>query len=152
MIIISQVLTKILYENFSLYSLKFYRVFKHREWHFALRDAVSVPFYGVAEGGGGGGWYRFSSCVNACVLCVLSTAVQYRYTEWVRFNHTTAVADWTDVWGRELYDHTLPTDFFDDENANIVDQPAMKETVQQLHEMLREGWRSAMPTTSPLDI
>ena len=105
-----------------------------------------------AEGGGGGGWYRFSSCVNACVLCVLSTAVQYRYTEWVRFNHTTAVADWTDVWGRELYDHTLPTDFFDDENANIVDQPAMKETVQQLHEMLREGWRSAMPTTSPLDI
>ncbi|XP_065190341.1 iduronate 2-sulfatase-like isoform X2 [Sycon ciliatum] len=73
---------------------------------------------------------------------------KYRYTEWVKFNHTTAVADWTDVWGRELYDHTLDSEeLFDDENENLVDKPEMAELVKKLHANLREGWRAAMPAS-----
>ena len=45
---------------------------------------------------------------------------QYRFTEWVRFNHTTAVPNWDDIWATELYNHTQPTAFFDDENENLA--------------------------------
>ena len=31
---------------------------------------------------------------------------QYRFTEWVRFNRTTAVPNWDEVWGTELYNYT----------------------------------------------
>ena len=71
---------------------------------------------------------------------------QYRYTEWVRFNHTTAVAHWDDVWGRELYDHTSPeSSIFDDENINMVDDPDKEDLVKELHQALIDGWRKAQP-------
>ena len=70
---------------------------------------------------------------------------QYRFTEWYRFNHTTAVPNFKEIWGTELYDHTKPTEFFNDENTNLAKKPEMKSTVDELRKMLQAGWRAALP-------
>lgn len=72
---------------------------------------------------------------------------QYRYTEWVRFNHITAQPNWEEVWGVELYNHTDPIVFFNDENVNLASQSKMKSLVSELHEILQAGWRAALPPT-----
>ena len=43
--------------------------------------------------------------------------------EWYCFNRTTATPDWGDIWGTELYNHTEPVLFFNDENVNLAEQP-----------------------------
>ena len=71
---------------------------------------------------------------------------QYRFTEWYRFNHTTAKANWTDVWGTELYDHSVDgkKSLFNDENNNVAnDKPSL---VQELRKMLQTGWRTYIPS------
>ena len=70
---------------------------------------------------------------------------QYRFTEWVRFNRTTAVPNWDEVWGTELYNHTQQTVFFNDENENLANKPEMQSLVSELRKMLRAGWRAALP-------
>ena len=50
---------------------------------------------------------------------------QYRFTEWYRFDRTTAVPNWDQIWGTELYDHTKPAEFFNDENTNLAKKPEM---------------------------
>ena len=70
---------------------------------------------------------------------------QYRFTEWVRFNRTTAMPHWDDVWGTELYNHTEPTTFFNDENANLANDPDMQPVVKELRQLLHAGWRAALP-------
>ena len=57
-----------------------------------------------------------------------------------------------EVWGTELYDHTTPSTFFNDENVNLADKPEMKQVVEELRKMLQAGWRSALPPTGPNDI
>ena len=69
----------------------------------------------------------------------------YRYTEWVKFDHVTATPDWDQVWGVELYNHTHPITFFNDENINMANMPSMKSVVTELHQILKAGWRSAVP-------
>ena len=63
-------------------------------------------------------------------------------TEWVKFNRE---PDWSNVWGVELYNHTEPVKFFDQENANIAKQPGMDSVVQELSQLLHAGWRAALP-------
>ena len=70
---------------------------------------------------------------------------QYRFTEWYRFNRTTATPNWTDIWGTELYDHTQPTVFFNDENTNMADDPDKEDLVKELRKILQAGWRAALP-------
>ena len=70
---------------------------------------------------------------------------QYRFTEWYRFNHTTATPNFSDIWGTELYNHTEPTVFFNDENINMANQPDMQDLVKSLRKMLQAGWRAALP-------
>ena len=70
---------------------------------------------------------------------------QYRFTEWYRFNRTTATPNFTDIWGTELYNHTEPVVFFNDENINMAHQPDMQDLVQTLRKMLHAGWRAALP-------
>ena len=43
---------------------------------------------------------------------------QYHFIEWYHFNRTTATPNWDKVYGTELYNHTEPVVFFDDENVN----------------------------------
>ena len=69
----------------------------------------------------------------------------YRYTEWVKFDRVTATPDWDQVWGVELYNHTHPITFFNDENINMASMPSMKSVVTELHQVLKAGWRSAVP-------
>ena len=61
------------------------------------------------------------------------------------FNDTLAIPDWNTVWGVELYNHSTPTVDFNDENVNLASEPSLKTEVQTLHDMLKEGWRSALP-------
>ena len=70
---------------------------------------------------------------------------KYRFTEWVRFNRTSAEPNWKNVWGTELYNHTEPTVFFNDENVNMANDAQMKSIVDELRELLHAGWRAALP-------
>ena len=70
---------------------------------------------------------------------------QYRFTEWYRFNRTTATPDWSDIWGTELYNHTESVVFFNDENVNLAEQPEMKSKIEELRQMIKDGWRAALP-------
>ena len=70
---------------------------------------------------------------------------KYRYVEWVKFNRDTAEPDWDNVWGVELYDHSEPAKFFNQDNSNLAKEPAMASVVQELRQLLHEGWRSALP-------
>ena len=46
---------------------------------------------------------------------------KYRFTEWYKFDRTTSKPDFSaEVWGTELYDHTTPSTFFNDENVNLA--------------------------------
>ena len=73
---------------------------------------------------------------------------KYRYTEWVKFNRDTAEPDWSDVWGVELYNHTQPAKFFNQENSNLAKEPAMASIVAELSALLHAGWRSAVPQST----
>ena len=72
----------------------------------------------------------------------------YRFVKWYGFNRTSAKANWNDVWGTELYSHTHPTKFFNDENENLAGDKDMAEVVQEMRKMLQDGWRAAMPPSS----
>ena len=69
----------------------------------------------------------------------------YRFTEWYGFDHTTATPHFDDIWGTELYNHTEPVVFFNDENVNLAVKPEMKSLVEELRHMLQAGWRAALP-------
>lgn len=69
----------------------------------------------------------------------------YRFVEWYGFDHTSATPNWSDVWGTELYDHTQPVEFFNDENANLAGDKEMQQTVEELRKVLQAGWREARP-------
>ena len=64
------------------------------------------------------------------------------YFRWVKF---TGAPDYTPDWkmnaGTELYDHAVDPE----ENHNVADSAHYHETRAQLSEMLRAGWRDAMP-------
>jgi arylsulfatase A-like enzyme len=61
---------------------------------------------------------------------------QYRYTEWVKWNGSALAGEWSDVLGRELYNHTGDgeNNFDAFENVNIADTE--KELVDQLSKLL----------------
>ncbi len=42
---------------------------------------------------------------------------QYRFTDWYRFNRTTGIPNFSDIWATELYNHTHPTVLFNGENV-----------------------------------
>ena len=70
---------------------------------------------------------------------------QYHFIEWYRFNRSTATPDWDEIWGTELYNHTEPVIFFNDENVNLAGKPEMKSLVEELRKMIKDGWRAALP-------
>lgn len=62
---------------------------------------------------------------------------RYRYTEWVPFNHTTFIPNWTKVVDKELYDHLIDPN----ENLNLISRSEMKYVSDLLHKELILGWR-----------
>lgn len=69
----------------------------------------------------------------------------YRFTEWIGFDRTTAMPHWDNVVGVELYNHTEPIVFFNDENKNMAHDPSMASLVKELHDAVVAGWRDALP-------
>ena len=70
---------------------------------------------------------------------------KFRFTEWYRFNRTTATPNFTDIWGTELYNHTEATVFYNNENINIANQPDKIDIVTSLRALLQAGWRKVRP-------
>jgi len=66
---------------------------------------------------------------------------KYRFVEWYSFDHLNGVPDYSMVWGIELYDHTMPSQFFNNENVNLAYDPDKQSLVTELRQMLRAGWR-----------
>ncbi|XP_045203887.2 iduronate 2-sulfatase-like isoform X2 [Mercenaria mercenaria] len=63
----------------------------------------------------------------------------YRYTEWVTFNHTTFEMDWSEAHARELYSHA-----FDSlEDSNLAGLKQYQSIVDKLSKQLHAGWRHA---------
>ena len=69
----------------------------------------------------------------------------WRFVEWYSFNRTSATPDFNTIWGTELYNHTLTTEVFNDDNVNLAADPKMSVMVQDLRKVLQDGWRKAMP-------
>ena len=67
---------------------------------------------------------------------------EYRYTEWVAYNHTTFKADWSQVYARELYAYSSDPH----EDVNVAEVAAFQDLGQALSRQLRAGWRKALPT------
>jgi arylsulfatase A-like enzyme len=76
---------------------------------------------------------------------------QYRYTEWIKFDHITATPDWNDLWGVELYDHRTETGLFNNENRNYADNASFSALRSQLSTALRAGWRASIPITKQVE-
>ncbi|XP_014484327.1 PREDICTED: iduronate 2-sulfatase [Dinoponera quadriceps] len=66
----------------------------------------------------------------------------YRYTAWIPFAHETCKPDWNVLIAEELYDHRVDRA----ENFNIAATPDLSSTKEYLRSLLRNGWRSALPT------
>jgi len=63
----------------------------------------------------------------------------YRYTEWVGFDHVTFTMDWSDVHARELYLRTKDPQ----ENVNVAGFKQYAALVEALSKQLHLGWREA---------
>ena len=72
----------------------------------------------------------------------------YRFTEWYCFNRTTSTANFSDIWGTELYNHSSPTVSFNDENVNLANRPEMAVIVKELRSLLQAGWKAALPNVT----
>ena len=70
----------------------------------------------------------------------------YRFVEWYGFDHVTAKANFSDKWGTELYNHTMPVKFFNDENENLASDEKFADKVEEFRKMLQAGWRAVMPS------
>ncbi len=74
---------------------------------------------------------------------------RYRYTEWRRTEHAPNASGAMfrgpegSLQNRELYDHRTDPE----ESKNLAQVPGMEETVQNLSEKLKAGWRGARPST-----
>ena len=63
---------------------------------------------------------------------------QYRYTEWIEYDHDTRTGNWSNVHARELYVHKM-------EDKNVASLSEFQELVKQLSKQLQKGWRNALP-------
>ena len=69
-------------------------------------------------------------------------SVQYRYTEWLKWNGTRLHGEWDQVLGVELYDHTSDTgrDFDGFENVNLASEPSMHSIIEIHHKLLVQNY------------
>jgi iduronate 2-sulfatase len=73
---------------------------------------------------------------------------KWRYTEWTKFDASKGLADWSVLYGKELYSHTaspVPSPDFNYENENVANRPEHEVLVKKLSAQLHAGWRPALP-------
>jgi arylsulfatase A-like enzyme len=64
----------------------------------------------------------------------------WRYTEWVKFDNTTGIADWTTLYGQELYAEVAGEQCrFDQDHVNVVSNPANAAIIDKHSAMLRRS-------------
>lgn len=62
----------------------------------------------------------------------------WRYTEWVKFDNQTGIADWSTLYGQELYQEALGENCrFDQDHINVASDPGNVEVVADHSRMLR---------------
>ena len=66
----------------------------------------------------------------------------------MKFDHTTATPDWTDVWGVELYDHRTEVGLFNNENINLANNASFVAVKSELRAALMTGWKASIPIQS----
>eukprot|EP00756_Hemistasia_phaeocysticola_P050454 Hpha_TRINITY_DN2528_c0_g1::TRINITY_DN2528_c0_g1_i1::g.1407::m.1407/K01136/IDS; iduronate 2-sulfatase len=72
----------------------------------------------------------------------------HRYTEWIQFNASTGMGDWSKQVARELYSHSAhpvqsgTPESWAMETRNVAEDPANAELVQELSTKLKAGWRA----------
>jgi hypothetical protein len=76
----------------------------------------------------------FSQYPRGRVMGYSMRTKRFRYTEW-RDRPT------GEVMARELYDHETDPD----ENVNVAEESGRRADVKRLSEMLKKGWRDALP-------
>ncbi|XP_017773219.1 PREDICTED: iduronate 2-sulfatase [Nicrophorus vespilloides] len=64
----------------------------------------------------------------------------FRYTEWVEFDNSLFLPNWSKVYAIELYCHQ----FDKAENINLSNRPQMKHIMRRLRKQLIRGWRDAV--------
>ena len=79
--------------------------------------------------------------VNITIMGYSLRTADYRYTEWIGFDHIKFEGNWQDVHGRELY--LLQTD--SQEDFNMADEPQYQTVAKELSVKLRAGWRYSLP-------
>ena len=114
-----------------------------QEWKKAAFSQYPRPYCGLSIIPGKPPFQRGNE--GEAVMGYALRVDSYRFVEWYGFDHTTAKPNWSDIWGTELYDHTEPTKFFNDENENLAKQANMAEKVEEFRKMIQAGWRAAMP-------
>lgn len=72
---------------------------------------------------------------NTTILGYSVRTTDYRYTEWVRFEPSTGICYWDDVYGQELYSHG--GDGLED--VNLVGKPQFKIVARQLSDLLHRN-------------
>lgn len=63
----------------------------------------------------------------------------YRYIEWVTFNHSSFKMDWSEIHARELYSHAQDSL----EDSNLAGLKQYQAVVDTLSKLLHQGWRHA---------
>ena len=79
--------------------------------------------------------------VNITIMGYSMRTENYRYTEWIGFDHVAFKGNWKDVHAREFY--VLQNDAHED--FNMVDDPKYASVVKHLSQTLQSGWRYSLP-------
>lgn len=62
----------------------------------------------------------------------------WRYTEWVKFDNQTGIADFSKLYGQELYQEVVGEQcHFDQDHVNVVQDPSHADVVQEHSKLLR---------------
>merc|ERR1711879_476542 len=65
-------------------------------------------------------------------------SASWRYTEWVQFDNTTGIANFSKLYGRELYAESLGENCrFDQDHRNVVSDPKLADIVAKHSKMLQ---------------
>ena len=71
----------------------------------------------------------------------LEDGSEIRYTEWTMYNQTSHGPVWSQIAGRELYNHSADPE----ESENIAEWASLGSMVVRLSQRLRAGWRAVAP-------
>ncbi len=88
-----------------------------KEWKKAAFSQFARPYLGLSEVPSHS---KFGLKDTEAVMGYAMCTGKYRFLEWYLFYRTSTSPDFTQVWGAELYDHTVEYQFINNENTSLV--------------------------------